>query len=499
VLQTILLLPFAAAATVLMFGVTKRITLAIALAFSVGSLIMAIVAYLQYRGEPLSAGAYELNAPWIPQLSINFHFGYDGMSLLFMLLTSILTIVSVLVAWFTVQERLRVYLSLLLFLEGALIGVFMSLDLVLFYFFWEAVLIPAYFLIGAWGGERRIYAAFKYVIYTMLGSLLMLVGILALFAASSPHSFDLLSLVGHPLTGDTQKAVFLAFALAFAIKAAVFPFHSWVPDVYAESTPATAIILSGVLSKMGIYGFLRICLPLFPDASRFFAPTIMVLAAIGIIFGALMALYQTDGVRLVACSSIAHMGFITLGIFSLSTQGLQGATLQSVNHGITIAALFAIVAVIATRWGTTDLNRLGGLAAKAPILAAIFLVATLSSLGLPGLNGFSGEFLILVGTFQANAADAVVGTIGVVLAAAYMLRLFQGMMHGPLTSAAAVGPTAAPSGTAASWFSELSLTQYVAILPLLVLMVWIGVAPGGWLNPTLQFAHSVVTIVGGRP
>ena len=386
-LQTILLLPFVAAATVLLFGVTKRIAFATALAFSLGSLIVVTVAYLQYRGEPLSAGAYELSAPWIPQLSIDFHFGYDGMSLLFMLLTTILTIVSVLVAWFTVTDRLRIYLSLLLFLEGSLIGVFMSLDLVLFYFFWEAVLIPAYFLIGAWGGDRRVYAAFKYIIYTMLGSLLMLVGILALFAESSPHSFDLLQLIGHPLTGDTQKAVFLAFALAFAIKAAVFPFHSWVPDVYTESSPPTAIIVSGVLSKMGIYGFLRLCLPLFPDASRFFAPAILVLAAVGIVYGALLALAQSDIKRLVACSSIAHLGFITLGIFSLSTQGLQGATLQSVNHGITIAALFAIVAVIAARWGTSDLGALGGLATKAPILAAIFLVATLSSLGLPGLNG----------------------------------------------------------------------------------------------------------------
>jgi NADH-quinone oxidoreductase subunit M len=499
VFQFILLLPFIAAASVLLFGVTSRIAVASALGFTIVELALVIAAYLEYRGEALSQRAYDLSAPWIPALHVNFHFGYDGMSLLFILLTTILTPVAVLVASFTVRDRLNVYLSLLLFMEGSLIGVFTSLDLVLFYFFWEAVLIPAYFLIGLWGGERRIYAAFKYVIYTMTGSLLMLVGILLLFAQSSPHSFDFLVLSGHPLSGDIQKPVFLAFALAFGIKAAVFPFHSWVPDVYTESAPPTTIILSGVLSKMGIYGFLRFCLPLFPDASRYFAPAIMVLAVIGIVYGAFLALDQSDIKRLVACSSVAHLGFITLGIFTLTTQGIQGSTLQAVNHGITIAALFTLVAIIAARWGTTDLSKLGGLATKAPIIAAVFLVVTLSSLGLPGLNGFAGEFLILVGAFKTNVADAVIGTIGVVLAAAYMLRLFQGVEHGPVGPTEASGPTAAPSGTAASWRSEMSLTQYVALMPLLVLIVWIGVAPGGWLNPTLKFAQSLVTVVGGHP
>jgi NADH-quinone oxidoreductase subunit M len=499
VLQFILLLPFIAAGTVLLFGVTPRIAFATAFTFALAQLILVIVAYLQYRGEPLSQQVYEISAPWIPALNINLKFGYDGMSLLFLLLTSILTPVTVLVANFTVRDRLQIYLALLLFLEGSLIGVFMSLDLVLFYFFWEAVLIPAYFMIGAWGGPRRIYAAFKYVIYTMFGSLLMLVGILLLFAQSSPHSFDYLTLAAHPLPVDIQKEVFLAFALAFGIKAAVFPFHSWVPDVYTESSPPTAVILSGVLSKMGIYGFLRFCLPLFPDASRYFGPAIMVLAVIGIVYGALLALGQTDIKRLVACSSIAHLGFITLGIFSLTTFGIQGATLQAVNHGITIAALFILVAVIAAHWGTTELGKLGGLAAKGPITAAIFLVVTLSALGLPGLNGFTGEFLILLGTFQTNVADAVVGTVGVVFAAAYMLRLFQGVEHGPLGPAGMSGPSPAPSDATAGWWSEMSLQEYASLLPLVVLIVWIGVAPGGWLNPTLSFAHSVMTAVGGHP
>jgi NADH-quinone oxidoreductase subunit M len=320
-----------------------------------------------------------------------------------------------------------------------------------------------------------------------------------LYVQSSVHTFDLITLSAHPLTGNMAKAVFLAFALAFGIKAAVFPFHSWVPDVYGESAPPTAVMVAGVLSKMGIYGFLRFCLPLFPVASRYFAPAIMVLAVIGIIYGALLALNQTDMGRLVACSSIAHLGFITLGIFSLTTLGIQGATLQAVNHGITIGALFALVGVVAARWGTTDLAKLGGLATRAPIIAAVFLVVTLSSLGLPGLNGFVGEFLILAGTFQSNAADAVVGTIGVVLAAAYMLRLFQGAMHGPLGEAGQAGPVAAPSGTVAAWWSEMTFGQYVALLPLIALIVWVGVVPSGWLDPAWSSVQYVVTVVGGHP
>jgi NADH-quinone oxidoreductase subunit M len=498
-LQTLLIAPFAAAVAVLLVGQTPRIAIWAAFCGSLVPLILAIAAYLQYRGEPLSSGLYDVSVPWISALGINFHIAMDGMSALFLLLTTIITPVAVLVAGFTIRERLQTYLGLLLFLEGALIGVFLSLDLVVFYFFWEAVLIPAYFLIGAWGGERRVYAAFKYVLYTMVGSLLMLVGILLLYAQSSPHSFDLLALAAHPLSPDVQRPVFLAFALAFGIKAALFPFHSWVPDVYTESASPTTIILSGVLSKMGVYGFLRFCLPLFPDASRYYAPLIMVLAVIGIIYGALLALAQRDGKRLVACSSVSHLGFIILGIFSLTTQGVQGATLQALNHGIIIAALFAIIAVLVARWGSSDIEQLQGIATPAPIIAAVFLVVTLAALGLPGLNGFAGEFLILLGTFRANAADSAVGTIGTVLAAAYMLRLFQGIAHGPESDLARAGPVAAPAGTVAGWWTQMTVAQYAAILPLIVLMVWIGVAPGGWLNPSLSFAHSVIAAVGGQP
>ncbi len=501
-IQTLLLIPIIGALTVLLLGVTPRVALGGALGFSAISLGLAIATFVGYHSDSIVSRANEVDATWVSQFHVDLHFGYDGTSLLFILLTSILTPVAILVSSFTVRERLNIYLGLVLLLEGALLGVFLSLDLVVFYLYWEAVLIPAYFMIGAWGGDRRVYAAFKYVIYTMAGSLLMLVGILMLYVEGSGHTFDLVAMTAqnaHSLTGNLEKAVFLAFALAFGIKAAVFPFHSWVPDVYAESTPSTAVIVAGVMSKMGIYGFLRLCLPLFPTAAKYFAPAIMVLAVIGIIYGALLALDQTDMRRLVACSSIAHLGFITLGIFSLTTLGIQGATLQALNHGITIGALFALVGVVAARWGTTDLSRLGGLAARAPIIAAVFLVATLSALGLPGLNGFVGEFLILAGTFQANAADAVVGTIGVVLAAAYMLRLFQGAMHGPLGELGTSGPSPASSGTVAAWWSEMSIGQYAALLPLIALIVWIGVVPSGWLDPAWSSVQQVVHLVGGHP
>jgi NADH-quinone oxidoreductase subunit M len=500
-LTVLLLAPFFGAVAIAVIGVTRLAAVAIALTTSLITLALAISVWLSYQGQLLGQ-SLDVNAPWVSALHINFHLSVDGMGALFLLLTAIVTPIAVIMAADMPPQRIQSYLALLLFLEGALVGVFTAVDLVLFYFFWEAVLIPIYFMIGVYGGERRIYAAFKYVLYTMTGSLLMLVGIVALYALSGANSFDLLTLSStlqsHALTPDVQRPLFLAFAVAFAIKSAVFPFHSWVPDVYVESNMPTAIILSGVVSKMGIYGFLRVCLPLFPAAARYFAPGIMVLAVIGIIYGALLALNQWDIKRLVACSSIAHLGFIALGIFSLTLQGIQGASLQAVNHGITIAALFVLVAVIAARWDTTDLRQLGGLASKTPVLAAIFLVVTLSALGLPGLNGFAGEFLILLGTFQTNAADAVVGTIGVVLAAAYMLRLFQGVEHGPLGPAAAVGPEA-PGASLAYWWSQLSIGEYAMLIPLIVLMVWIGVAPGGWLGPTLHYAQNVISLTGGQP
>jgi NADH-quinone oxidoreductase subunit M len=424
---------------------------------------------------------------WLPPIGASYHLGLDGLSLLLVALTVIVTPVAILVADQSVAERVPLYMALVMLLETSLLGVFVSLDLVLFYLFWEGVLIPAYLLIGVWGGERRIYAALKYVIYTMLGSLLMLAGVVGVYVYSTAHNFDIPALLAAPATSALQTPLLIAFGLAFAIKSALWPFHSWVPDVYTESATPTTILLAGVVSKMGVYGFLRIVLPMFPQAMRTLSVVAAILAVIGILYGALLALTQYDAKRLVACSSISHMCLILLGVFALNMQGVQGATLQMVNHGITTAALFAIVGAIAWRWGTTDLRRLGGLGHRALVLAAIFSVVALSALGLPGLNSFAGEFLILLGAFRSAPAYGVFGTLGVILAAWYMLRLFQGTMHGPV-----VADLDRPAHGVALRTNEL-----IALLPLVALIVWIGVAPGGWLYPAASAARAIVSAVGG--
>ena len=456
-----------------------------------GSVLTGLVAlYLAVRFNFNGHGfQFQETYPWLPPIGARYHLGLDGLSLLLIALTVIVTPVAILMADESVAERVPLYMALVMLLETSLLGVFVALDLVLFYLFWEGVLIPAYLLIGVWGGERRIYAALKYVIYTMLGSLLMLAGVVGVYVYSTAHSFDIPALIAPPnqTSPSLQTPLLIAFGLAFAIKAALWPFHSWVPDVYTESATPTTILLAGVVSKMGVYGFLRIVLPMFPHAMRTLSVVAAILAVIGILYGALLALTQWDAKRLVACSSISHMCLILLGVFALNMQGVQGATLQMVNHGITTAALFAIVGAIAWRWGTTDLRRLGGLGHRALVLAAIFSVVALSALGLPGLNSFAGEFLILLGAFRSAPAYGVFGTLGVILAAWYMLRLFQGAMHGP-----AVAGLDRPAHGAALRTNEL-----VALLPLVVLIVWIGVAPGSWLYPAASAASAIVSAVGG--
>jgi len=457
-----------------------------ALGGSLLTLLLALFVVVNFNGN--GAGfQFVQQVPWLPRINASYHVGIDGLSLLLVLLTTIITPVAILVSNESVGEQVPLYMILVMVLETALLGVFLSLDLVLYYVFWEGVLIPAYLLIGVFGGERRVYAALKYVLYTMVGSLLMLVGVVGVYVYSSAHTFDIPLLAAHPPAAALQMGLLITFGLAFAIKSALWPFHSWVPDVYTESATSTTILLSGVVSKMGVYGFLRIALPLFPSASRQLSGLAATLAVIGIIYGALLALTQFDAKRLVACSSISHMDFILLGVFVLNTQGVQGATIQMLNHGITTAALFVIVGAIAWRWGTTDLRKLEGLGQHARVLAAIFLVVTLSSLGLPGLNSFAGEFLILLGAFRTAGFFGVAGTIGVILAAWYMLRLYQGAMNGPLME----GEGSPARGVA------LRANELVALLPLVVLIVWIGVAPSGWLHPASSAAQYIVSVVGG--
>src|SRR6266705_3334724 len=361
---------------------------------------------------------------WIPSPPIHYHLGVDGISLFLVLLSTFLTPVAMLASWKSIEQRVRGFFVSLLVLETGMIGVFVSLDLFLFFLFWEAMLIPMYFLIGIWGHERRIYAAIKFILYTMLGSILMLVAMIWLYELSG--SFDLPQIQSMLVSGQvvltlrTELLLFAAFFLAFAIKVPLFPLHTWLPDAHTEAPTAGSVILAGVLLKLGTYGFLRFGLYLFPRAAVVLAPWFLVLGVIGILYGALVATVQKDLKRLIAYSSVAHLGFIVVGTFAFTTQGLTGGVIQMVNHGISTGALFLLVGWVYERRHTRQIAELRGVAKPAPIFAAVFMVVMLSSVGLPGLNGFVGEFLVLIGTFVTRRWYAVAAAVGVILAAVYL-------------------------------------------------------------------------------
>src|SRR6266567_1877753 len=366
----------------------------------------------------------------------------------------------------------------MLLLECGIIGVFLATNLFLFYIFWELMLIPAYFLVGSWGGERRIYAAIKFVLYTSVGSLLMLAGVIALgyyhqrLVPGSGYTLDLPTLLSGKLDPTVQMWLFLAFAAAFAVKVPLIPFHSWLPDAYSTAPAPVTAMLAGAMSKTGAYGFLRFCIPLFPNAAHTLAPLINTLAVIGILYCALLALVQTDIKRLLGYSSISHLGIVMLGMFAFNVQGIEGSVLQMVNHGITTGALFLIVGYIEARTGTRRLSDFGGLARRIPVLATVMFIAVLSSLGLPGLNSFAGEFLALLGAFLSSTIFGILGTAVVVPAAWYMIRLFLGMMEGPRGTQ---GPVAVLERKNA--LSDMYLDEFLTILPLLILIFYIGFQP----------------------
>ncbi|CAG0929519.1 NADH-quinone oxidoreductase subunit M [Thermoflexales bacterium] len=378
------------------------------------------------------------NRPWIPDLRIGYQVGLDGISLLLIILTTGLMPLAVLSSFKAITERLKEYYIFMLFLEVGMLGVFVSLDLFLFYVFWEVTLVPMYFLIGIWGGKRRVYAAVKFFLYTMAGSLLMLLAILYLGIHGGTFSLPELLANNGWLREAPEMLLFIFFGIAFAIKVPMWPFHSWLPDAHVEAPTAGSVILAGVLLKMGTYGFLRFNLPLFPNASREAAPVIAVLAIIGIIYGAIVSFAQTDVKKLVAYSSVSHLGFVMLGIFALNPQGIQGALLQMINHGISTGALFLLVGFVYERRHTREMGEFGGLWKILPIYGSIMLVVALSSMGLPGLNGFVGEFTILLGSWDAGRAGGSLGSylytafaaIGVILAAVYILTMFQKMFMG---------------------------------------------------------------------
>jgi NADH-quinone oxidoreductase subunit M len=398
-----------------------------------------LLSLLLIPGVPLGSTGYklELNIPWITSPQIHYHVGVDGLSVFLVILTTFLTPVSILASWNSVHHRVKEFFVMLLMLEVGVVGVFLSLDLFLFFLFWEVMLIPMAFLIGIWGHERRIYAAVKFVLYTMAGSILMLVGILWLYNATG--TFDLVEIQralqagALVLSPQTEMLLFLAFFVAFAIKVPLFPLHTWLPDAHVEAPTAGSVILAGVLLKMGTYGMMRFCLPLFPLASRKSASYVAVLAIIGIIYGALVALVQPNLKKLVAYSSVSHLGFVVLGIFSFNPIGMQGAIYQMLAHGISTGALFLLVGMLYDRRHTFEIAQYGGLATPMPRLSAFFLFAVLSSLGLPMLNGFIGEYLILLGTYVVHWQWAAWAATGVILSACYLLWSYQRVFYGAVT------------------------------------------------------------------
>ena len=429
------LLPLAGAVLIAFLGSAHARQIRwVALVTSLLTFIVTVVLYAGLRDDTPGMQFTEMR-PWIAVPEINYHLGVDGLSALLILLAGFLMPLCVLVSWSSITRRVKEFFIFLLALETGMIGVFASLDLVLFFVFWEVMLIPMYFLIGIWGHERRVYAAVKFILYTMVGSALMLVGILYLHSVTG--TFDLLRIVGaftsgHLLPASTERWLFLAFFVAFAIKVPLFPFHTWLPDAHVEAPTAGSVILAGVLLKMGTYGMLRFCLPLFPRASREFAPMVIILAIIGIIYGALVAMVQPDLKRLVAYSSVAHLGFCVLGIFVLNTQGMEGAIYQMFSHGISTGALFILVGLLYERRHTRLISEFGGLATSLPVYSTFFLIVTLSSLGLPMLNGFVGEFLIIVGSYHSRVVYAALAALGVVLAAVYLLWMYQRVFYGEI-------------------------------------------------------------------
>ena len=435
------------------------------------SVVVGAMSLWLLKGFDASQGAemqFTSRADWISDLGVQWLLGIDGISLFLVVLTGVLFPIALLAV--DPGHDDRAYYAWLLLLEAGVMGVFCALDLVVFFLFFEVVLVPMYFLIGRWGHGNRAYAATKFFLYTMAGSALMLVGILAVAflhadATGSSITFDLVSIAeAQAIDATAARWIFAAFALAFAVKVPIFPLHTWLPDAHTEAPTAGSVILAGVLLKLGTYGFLRFGLYLFPEASHFFAPVFLTLGVVGIVYGAVVATMQRDLKRLVAYSSVAHLGFIVLGTFSLNTEGIEGGLLQMVNHGVSTGALFLLVGMIYERRHTRQIDELGGLQKAAPMMAAVFTLVMLSSIGLPGLNGFVGEFLILVGAFNAHRWWAVIAAAGVILAALYLLWAYQRVFHGPAEGDNAEMP-------------DLRLREGLVMAPLLALIVFMGVYP----------------------
>ncbi len=460
----------------------------IGLSFALLTFILSIPLFTSFKG------GFEEKVIWIDpnMLNTSYHLKLDGISILLFILTTFVTPIILLASWNSIQIRIKEFVITVLLIETGMLGAFVAWDLLLFYIFWEVMLVPMYFLIGIWGSENKIYASVKFFIYTMVGSLLMFLGILYIYMKVGSFDLDVIYRNVNLLSSDVfnifginlhvEHILFLVFALSFAIKVPLFPFHTWLPDAHVQAPTAGSVILASVLLKMGTYGFIRFAIPFFPEASIDFAPVISILSLIGIVYGAFMALAQTDIKKLIAYSSVSHLGFVMLGLFAVLNrlpgsseaifmyQGVQGAIYQMINHGISTGALFLLVGMIYERRHTKEMKEYGGLAKVMPIYAVVFMITTLSSIGLPGLNGFVGEFLILLGTFKANWIYGVIGASGVILGAVYMLILYQRVFFGECTN---------PKNLS---LKDMSIREIIVMVPLVILMVIMGVIPNYFLS-----------------
>ena len=470
ILTVTLALPLAGAAAVALVPKESHGTIrTVALVSSVVTFLASLDILLRFHGSNAGQQMVE-QVQWVPAAGASYKLGVDGISLWMVLLTTFLMPASVLVSYH-ITNKVKQFFVTLLVLEASLLGVFLSLDLALFYVFWEAMLVPMYFLIGIWGYERRRYAAVKFFLYTLAGSLVMLVGILFLYGAG--HTFDLSALAHTHLSGAQQDWLFWAFFASFAIKVPLFPLHTWLPDAHTEAPTAGSVLLAGVLLKMGAYGFLRFSIPLFPHAAHRFAPILATLGVIGILYGGVVAIVQKDLKRLVAYSSISHLGFVVLGIAALTPLAATGSVLQMLNHGISTGALFLLVGMLYDRAHTRLIADFGGVSSVLPVFGGIFLFVSLSSLGLPGLNGFVGEFLILNGSFPVDKVLTILGVGGILLSAIYLLWAYERVF---------TGPTKVPHADRPSLWKDLSLRELAAVVPLLVMAVVIGVYPKPFLS-----------------
>ena len=494
-LTTLAMVPLAGA-LVVMAVPTKLALLAkqVALGFSLVTLALTIAMSLRFEADSDALFQFAERHEWIPQFGVSYALGVDGIALVLIGLAAVLTPVCILASWHDVDpERRSVkgYFALLLLLETFMIGVFAATDVFLFYVLFEAMLIPMYFIIGSYGGAQRSYAAVKFLLYSLLGGLLMLGAVIGLYVASDggPQAFLFENLLGTEMGTGTERLLFAGFFIAFAIKAPLWPVHTWLPDAAAESPPGGAVLLVGVLDKVGTFGMIRFCLPLFPDASQWATPVVITLAVIGILYGALLAIGQTDMKRLIAYTSISHFGFIVLGIFAMTSQGQSGATLYMVNHGFSTAALFLIAGFLVSRRGSGLIADFGGVQRVAPMLAGTFLVAGMSSLALPGLSSFVSEFLVLVGTYSRYEVAAVIATAGIILASLYILLMYQRMMTGEPTEHTAR-------------MRDLSAREAWVVAPLVAIIIALGFVPQPLLeviNPAVDATMEQVGVSDPKP